>query len=307
MGVFLILILFAVVLIVIHPYFIRHDTLVSFTGGLGSGKTFLSVKTALVLYRKNLFRVKVYNFFHRKHKKELPRLYSNIPVKISRRKYAYRLKEEHLLLQERIPERSVVLLDEVDIFANQFQYNIPCIVNTKGGDIDGNFDEFCRLYRHYTKGGYLVLNTQATANENIVIRRRQNTIYTLFRFRMWGIPLILPRIFYTVRVRHMTLSDEVQTVEEGNAEDNYRIMFGFVPWYRTYDTHCYSERYNTVPAGKDELHSSLKVNRCLIAPRGSHPKLTSVSCASDEEPRCPIKRGDQLEHGEGDDAQPRST
>ena len=273
--------------LIIVPYTIHHDNLIAFTGGLGSGKTFMSVNTALVLYRKQRFRARLENLRrwiknrfrkpeNREEYKGLPELYCNIPVRINRKKMALRLRKEHLLLQERIVEGSVVLLDEVDCFANQFSYNNPCIVDQtgKGGDDVGNFDEFCRFYRHYTKGGYLIFNTQATANENLTIRRRQNQCNILFHFRKWGIPLIFPNILYTVRVRNVTMSDDVRTVEEGNTEDNMRLLIGFMPFYRHYDTYCYSGRYDGVPKGNDTRFSKLKTNECLKAPTGKQKKFT---------------------------------
>ena len=277
MGFIVAIIAIVILLLVIRPYFLHYDNLVSFTGGLGSGKTFMSVQTALVLYRKQRLRVFLRNLFKKKeNREELPELYSNIPIRITRRKMALRLKKEHLLLQERIAKGSVVLLDEVDCFANQFSYNNPCIVDQtgKGGDDVGNFDEFCRFYRHYTEGGFLVFNTQATANENLTIRRRQNQINILFNFRKWGIPFIYPHILYTVRVRNVIISDDVKATEEGNTEDNMRLHIGFFPFYRHYDTYCYSGRYNGVPSGEEKRFPRLKTNECLKAPQGKQPKFT---------------------------------
>lgn len=294
----IVLILALIILyIIIRPYFLHYDNLVSFTGGLGSGKTFMSVQTALVLYRKQLLRWKLRNFYKRRSKRELrPELYSNIPLKISGKRMAIRLTKEHLLLQKRITPGSVCLLDEVDCFANQFSYNNPCIVDQtgKGGDDVGNFDEFCRFYRHYTRGGYLIFNTQATANENLTIRRRQNQINILFNFKKWGIPLIWPNIIYTVKVRNVIVSDDVKAVEEGNTEDNMRIMIGFFPFTRHYDTYCYSGRYEGVPYGEEKRFPKLKTNETLTAPRGKQPKLTlttdDVTAAA---PALPAEEGNQ--------------
>ncbi len=273
MAVIVIIIVALLVFLIAKPYFIQYDNLVSFTGGLGSGKTFMSVNTALTLYRKQRIKAIIHNLFN-KEKVELPELYSNIPLKINARKYAIRLTKEHLLLQKKIAPGSVCMLDEVDVFANQFQYNNPCIVNAKGGEDNGNFDEFCRFYRHYTKGGYLIFNSQATANENLTIRRRQNTVFQLFNFKKWGIPL-LPPLFYTVKARHITLSDETKAVEENNTEDNMRTIFGIMPFIRHYDTYCYSGRYDTVPKGEEHRFSRLKTNECLIAPHGAEKKFTT--------------------------------
>lgn len=278
MWLVVLLLVLVILWLILNPYFLRYDNLVSFTGGLGSGKTFMSVSTALVLYRKQRFRARLHNLLHPKSKIELPELYSNIPLKISRKKMALRLKKEHLLLQERIAQGSVVLLDEVDCFANQFSYNNVCIVDQTGkGDSEdtGNFDEFCRFYRHYTKGGYLIFNTQATANENLTIRRRQNQINMLFNFRKWGIPILWPNLLYTVRCRNITVSDEVKVTEESNAQDNMRLIVGLFPLLRHYDTYCYSGRYDSVPSGSDQRFPRLKTNECLIAPRGKQKKLTT--------------------------------
>lgn len=268
------LILLAVVLwLIIAPYLLKYDNLVSFTGGLGSGKTFMSVKTALVLYRRQRLKVRIYNFFHPNDKQPLPKLYSNIPVKISPKQWAEKLKPEHLLLQERVELRSVCLLDEVDGFANQFQFSNPCIVDTRGNG-NGNFDEFCRFYRHYTKGGYLIFNTQATANENLAIRRRQNTCITLFKFRKIGLPFCKP-LLYWVKARNKTLSDDVTTIEENNTEDNMRNIIGFFPLWKTYDTYCYSDRYLTVPEGEKNPHKRYKINKYIKSPYGNQPKYTN--------------------------------
>lgn len=277
MWLFVILLIVIVAFIIIRPYFLHYDNLVAFTGGLGSGKTFMSVETAVTLYRRQRAKIIVYNFFHPRDRQELPELYSNIPVRIGFKKMSVRLTEKHLLLQERIKMRSVVLLDEVDCFANQFSYNNPCIVDQTGKNPEetGNFDEFCRFFRHYSKGGYLIFNTQATANENLTIRRRQNQINCLFDFRKWGIPIFWKNLLYTVSCRNITLSDDIKVEETGNAQDNMRICIGFFPLIRRYDTYCYSGRYDTVPKGVELRHTKLKTNKPLHAPTGKQPKHTT--------------------------------
>lgn len=290
MELILIIIAFIVLWIIVKPYWLHYDNLIAFTGGLGSGKSFMSVQTAIVLLRKQRFKralknVKVFasNLLRKARRNSplpyhpKPLLYCNIPVSITRKEMAVRLTPEYLLLEKKVVEGSVCLLDEVDSFANQFAYNNPCIVDNKGigGDDVGNFDEFCRFYRHYTKGGFLIFNTQATANENLTIRRRQNMTNILFHFRKWGIPLIAPNILYTVKCQNVVMSDDVRTIESGNAEDNMKTLFGFMPWRRRYDTYCYSERYSTVPEGDPRYFKRLKTNECLVTPVGKRKKLTT--------------------------------
>ena len=120
-----------------------------------------------------------------KVKKPRPLLYSSIPFRISLNEWAVRLTPAHLLLQRRLVEKSVCYLDELDSFANQFDFKLQPILT--------NFNEYMRLFRHYTKGGYLVTNTQASDNCVLQIRRRINTCLNLLYFKKYF------GIFYTVQ------------------------------------------------------------------------------------------------------------
>ena len=132
------LILF-IIFMLIRPYFIKYDTIIAFTGGLGSGKSYLSVKYAIRLLRKNRLKVWFHNAVGRKISKvfqpkkpmkpklEKPMLYTSIPVRISKNEYSIILTERHLLLCDKIIEKSVVFIDEVGSFASQFKYKHPNI------------------------------------------------------------------------------------------------------------------------------------------------------------------------------------
>ena len=75
---------------IVRPYLIKYDTIIAFTGGLGSGKTYLSVKYALRLLTKQRLKVWFFNnigryirrIFHLKRPMEIkrpkPMLYSSI-------------------------------------------------------------------------------------------------------------------------------------------------------------------------------------------------------------------------------------
>lgn len=259
------------IFVFIRPYFIRHDTVIAYSGGLGSGKSYLSVKMALKLLDKNRRIVKWENRFIRlKNKikkqnlplKEKPKLYSNIPIRISKKEMSIELTADHLLLRERLAYKSIVLLDEIDAFANQFEYKHPNIID--------NFNEFVRLFRHYTHNGYLVVNTQCSENMNLFIRRRLNTVFNLMRFRVWF------KLFYTVRVRNINISEEIKTVEEDHAEDSYSTLFGLAFFSKKYDTHCYSVRYDSVDVKNDNLYKNdtLKKHDLLAVPKEKRERLT---------------------------------
>ncbi len=248
---------------------IYNDTSVCFTGGIGSGKSFMTFVTARRAYKGQLRRWKKRRFLP--GYEEPPLVYSSIPFQYKKGKWATKLTVEHLLLQKRIRPLSVVIIDEGDVFANQFQFHNPCIVNTKGGDQDGNYDEFCRLFRHYTKGGKLITNTQCLDNLNMTIRRRHNVEVNLSGIRVTDYGFFL---YYKVMFRHRTGNIEV-TEGKDDALDGYQIQRGIIfPAYKMYDTYCYSRRYERVPYGEEELFTEWKIDDPLMAPYGRQPKLT---------------------------------
>lgn len=269
----IIIIVAAVVLLVIwwKCYKVKYDTVIAYTGGLGSGKSFESVGMSLRLLRKNRRLVRRHNrwervkcFFRKKRTLvlwEKPMLYASIPVRISRKEWAIRLMPEHLLLTKRIVPRSVVFIDEVGSWASQFDYD-----NLNARD---NFDECVRFYRHYTKGGYLVVNDQCSENIVLQIRRRINTVFNLMHFKKWF------GLFYTVKVRNISISEEIKTIEEEDTEDNMTTLFGFLGFRKRYDTYCYSERYDTVPTWRERIYKRYKKNELLTMPEKKVKKKTN--------------------------------
>ena len=233
----------------LKPYFIKYDTTLLFVGGLGSGKTLNSVKTALTLYKKNVgfwkwcrFKNKFVNLFRKKDKKieftmKKPKLYSNIPIKLSgplskKDKYSEVLTKEHLTLKSRLVEYSVVLIDETPLLVNQFNYNLEVVKN--------NLNEFIALFRHYV-GGYLILNGQAESEIVKQIRVKLNVYYWCFDFRkFWK--------FYRCRVLQNRVSEETITLNNEFIEENTKKKYGILT--KRYNSRCYRHRYDVVPFKK---------------------------------------------------------
>ena len=271
MEIIIIVVVVAVLLFLWKCYKIKYDTIIAFTGGLGSGKSFLSAGKSVKLLRRNRREVRWHNRFERvkrflsaKHKLdlwELPLLYASIPVRISKKEWSVQLMPEHLLLTKRLVPRSVVFIDEVGSWASQFDFDNP--------NIRDNFDEFIRFYRHYTKGGYLVVNDQCSENIVLQIRRRINTVFNLMHFKKWF------KVIYTVKVRNISISEEIKTVEEQDTEDNMTLLWGFMPLFKRYDTYCYSERYRTVKGWKERIYSRLKKCQLLTMPKTRIQKKTT--------------------------------
>lgn len=239
----------------------KPDTCLVFTGGLGSGKSLVSVQWAKKLLRKNRFKVRIYNLFH-KEKREVPLLYSTIPVRISRKEWSVPLEEGTPCLKTKIVPRSVVFIDEVSLYIDQMTVKFN---NSR------NLEEWSTLFRHYTKGGYLVLNTQNTSKVNFHLRYCLNRGYNLCEWRhIWRI--------YWVKCRDVSLVEDVKSVSADNLEDNYRLIFGWLPFRREYDTYVYSERVQKIPEQGRAPKKHYKTNTLVRIPE----KLITPDLVTDD-------------------------
>ena len=270
MIIFIVIAVIAIVLLLKSYRLDTRDTVIAFSGGLGSGKTFLSVRTALRALRWSRFLWRLDKILHPVTRRTDPRpeLYSSIPIRtvtgIFRKKetFSYKLTPEILLLQERIPPRSVVMIDEIGSFMSQFEYRA---VNAD------RLDEFVRLFRHYTLGGKFICNDQCSENIVLYVRRRLNTVYNLMRFRK--VPL-LPG--WHCRVRNILISEEIKTVQtERHAEDEFQILLGLMPGKsrKNYDTYCYSRRYLRLCMTRTGRYTELKKDDLLRNPKIPMPDL----------------------------------
>lgn len=240
----------------LKPYFIKHDTTILFCGGLGSGKTLNSVKQAIVLYKKNysIWKIKrLWNRFinlFRKHKKafreEEPKLYSNIPIRIGK-KQSIQLTMEHLILKERINQKSVVLIDELPTLVNQFNWNIK--------KVKYNLNEFITFFRHYI-GGYLVVNGQAESEIVKQVRVKLNSYYRTFNFKKF-------LCFYRVYILHSTISENQTSNTQDFIEDNAKKTYGIIT--KVYNTRAFKHRYDKVIKTNNEEWNSkdLSTNKII--------------------------------------------
>ena len=252
---------------VLKPYIQQYDTVILYTGGLGSGKSLISSQMALRLLRKNRFKVKWHNFWHPKDKWEKPQLYSNIAFKISRSEWALQLTPSHMVLESAIIPRSIIFVDEICLFLDQFSIKLPA---------SETVEEFATLYRHYTQGGYLVMNTQNSNKVNFHFRYCVNSALNLSYFKKW-LPFPLPWLWFTVKVRNISLADDIKRIEEGNREDSMSTLIGLRPLMKHYDTFTYSIRYKDVPRRRELPHSQFKTGVIMRCPKDKvYPKTKDV-------------------------------
>ena len=243
---------------ILKPYIIHYDTTLLFCGGLGSGKSLNSVKYACKLLRKNRIKVKWLNFkiwVHNKFNKNEPKdyiqkplLYSNLPVIINKKEMSSELTYNILTLNERIREYSVVLIDELPVIVNQYNWNIQ--------KVQGELNEFITFFRHYV-GGYLIVNGQAESEIVKQIRSKLNSYYRCFDFQKF-------LCFYRVRLLHSQISENDISLSSEFVEDNTKWNYGIIT--KKYNSRCYSERYKNIKNGVvDNIHISreLKTNKLI--------------------------------------------
>lgn len=251
--------------IIFKPYFIKYNTTLLFTGGLGTGKTLNAVKIGIRCYKKNAFKIKIKNYFIKKINKlkkhhndrktkqyekgkkanikywqikelhEIPRLITNIPVLIKKRKgkqiWSTQLTKDMMLLKQRIPEYSIVLIDELPQLVNQFNWNIK--------EVQYNVNEFATFFRHYIDGK-LIMTGQADSEIVKQIRSKMNTYFHLSNFKK------LFHFFYKCDICQFVASEIVDNVSIGFYEDNVKTTYGTL-FTKHYDSRCYSQRYDKLP------------------------------------------------------------
>jgi hypothetical protein len=242
-------------------YFIQVDNTLMFTGAPGTGKTNEMVRMAIKLLKsvrrsvkKQNRKIARYNMFHKDKQEylETPLMYTNIPIRISKKEMSVKLKIEHITLNERISYKAVTVITELGKIVSRYDHKNPNVAD--------NIDEFVSLYRQFTQGGYFLCDDQSSDNAEVDIRRRLGTIINMLHFnRFWFV--------YWVKMRNITISEDIKTIEEDSAEDNYRKRLGFFIGKPKYDTYAFSERYNTVPFGYDIYWQKMKTNVIMKVPK----------------------------------------
>jgi hypothetical protein len=249
-----------------------NNTVIAFTGGLGSGKTLLAVRHAIQSYRRSIRQyyyeryIPILNMFPKKFK-EKPQFYSNIPVRVGfgiwGKRMAQVLTYEHLTLQTRIEEYSTLLIDELGQFANQYEYDNPFVQQY--------IQEFVRFFRHYVDGRMFITD-QSSSNIVVSIRRRINQIYNLSNFHR-----IL--FFYKVNVAEIHITEDLLNIQDSltpDAEQPYffgvmlpKIINNLLRVRPRYDSRCYSINYHAEFKQLRSIWASYKTDYFIELPNNT--------------------------------------
>ena len=233
-------IIIGVIALVIYNYIRKHfkrpktGNLIVVDGGVKSGKTTFSFWQAYKIYKGNLRRVKVHNFFAKlfnKEQEELPLFYSTIPVGVPH----VLLTRELLRRRERFAYKSVIFVDEASLFADA--------AFCKDIDLNDELLLFNKLIAHETKGGTIVYNSQSISDLHHSVRRCISEHFYVHSTLKW-----LP-FFLVVTVREERYSEDglaINTYGEDVEDSLKRVIVSKKVW-KLFDCYCYSILTDDLP------------------------------------------------------------
>ena len=221
------------------------------TGAVKAGKSATSVRFAVRTYRKARFRYfirKPFLFLLRKPPEEEPLLYSNIPLKI---KQYRKLTRSILERTERIPDKSVVFIDEATLLADQMLY--------KDEELSERLTLFFKLFGHMTRGGYCIINTQCIQDCHYAVKRSISQYFYVHH------SVKLPFLVLAF-VREKTYSEDSTdvNVNNGDLEDELKIICYPKSVFKLYDCYAFSSLTDDNPISSvPSVDKSMKVKKVL--------------------------------------------
>ena len=245
----------------LNQYQIPRSYTMLFTGQPGSGKDVTAVPIAISMYYRNLRKVQRYNFFHPHKRMELPRLYSNIGLRIGKAEWSYVLEADHLLLRKSVPRYSVFYVSELTKFVSQYDWQNPNVVK--------NLEEFFTMNRNYNDICFIA-NTQAFDKAPKQLREILGSYIHCRSFRKF-------LRFYEVSVRNVSCINDVEVQVQGNVEEAYSKIRGIFPKIKQFDSNCYRHLYFSVPRGSDQQWTDYAARSYLDLPKEWTPPLTGLA------------------------------
>ena len=244
MGIIIILLVLVLIVFIIIFRKIKRlklDCITLVVGAPKTGKTTIQVYLAIKDNKRRRFKTKFKNIFRKKgNKKELPLLYTNIPLKYPH----VRLTKDLLLRKERFVYDSTILISETSLVADSMSYK-----NEEASEI---LQLFYKLIGHEMQGGAVFVETQNPSDNHYSLKRCLNRYIFIMHLTKW-IPF-----FLIARVREMAYLDGVDGINNDFNEDIEETMkYLIIPKsiWKKFDAYTYSI-----------LTDDLEVNRNIIQP-----------------------------------------
>lgn len=212
---------------------LRINCLAMFTGAPKTGKSTLSIYTAVRLHKKQVRRTKLRNFIlFWKPKLELPLLYSNIPLNVPH----VLVTDDLLTRKTRFVYGSVIYLGEVSLVSNSMSFS--------SNELNERILMFYKLIGHETKGGYLIVDTQSIQDVHYGIKRSVSEYYHILH--CYKLPLCP---FVLLKLKLLTYSEDNSSINVNDTEADDNTKFYLVPkkTWKVFDAYAYSFMTDNLP------------------------------------------------------------
>lgn len=193
-------------------------------GAVKSGKTSFALTLAIRKYRIAVIKYyisKVIAKILKRQTPEKPLLYSNIPLK---RKYVP-ITKEILTRKERIRYKSVVFISEASLVADNLLY--------KNDEDNYKVMLFAKLFGHYSRGGQLIMESQAIGDIAIALRRCISSKYYIEK----SLNLPFVKVLY---LRYERYSEDGNTINTYDDDNVFTKVIIFKKIFKIFDSYCYS-------------------------------------------------------------------
>ena len=241
-------------------------------GTLGSGKSFLSVSLAVRTYKRELRRYKIkkwllndlskvpmfnkkFNLKKKVEELEEPELYCNIPLDSEKVKYSLLTIDMILRKEFRPAYKSVVLIDDFGLFADQMQF--------KDAETNERLLEFFKLFRHETRGGYFFSNSQTLNDLHYSLKYTMTDyLYIHHKIRLPFVSIL--KVQELMYIADKQGNQQVTSINEGDFTENLKTMVILNKYFKYYDTYCYSILTDNLAVWRNRPRTSRK-NKTLKA------------------------------------------
>lgn len=214
-------------------------------GGVKCGKSTLSVSIARSEYKRRTRSIKISNFFRKlfhKSLKELPLLYSNVPLACP----YVPLTDDLLLRKKRFVYGSVIYCQEASLVADSQLI--------KDMDINQRLLLFNKLIGHETKGGCIIYDTQCINDLHYSIKRCLSNYIYVHHLVKW-IPFFL--VAYVEENRYSDDNSVVNVQDKDVEEKLKRVIISKRTW-KYFDCYCYSILTDNLPVENDVINNNLQ-------------------------------------------------
>ena len=125
----------------------------------------------------------------------------------------------------------------------------------KYDEVCERMNEFFKLFRHQTKGGYLIINSQSTSDLNYTLKSVLSDYFYIHHKTNRFVPFIC-----AMKVQECRYSRDNSSlnVNINDVEENLKTLVMLKKWFKYYDTYCHSIFTDSLPVYSDVLFKDKK-------------------------------------------------